>query len=720
MSRKILIALASGIALGLFFGESLAFLGIFGRAFVQLLQITVLPYVAGSLIFGFGSLGRQEARLVFTRGGALLAAIWTMALALVFLSPLALPAGKGGSFFSAAPQEAEHPIDWVGLYIPANPFYALANNVVPAVVVFSVLCGVALMGLPKKAALLEPLAVFNDAMGRVGSLVSKTTPYGIFAIAAHTAATMRLDEFERLQGFLLLYAGFACLLTFWLLPGLAAAITHVPHRRLVLGSQDALVTAFVTSNLFIVLPQLVDHARALLAAGGPRDEKEGELVDVLVPTSFNFPHAAKVFSLAFVPFVGWYAGMPLALSQYPTLAGAGLLATFGSINTAIPFVLDLVQIPADHFQLFVVAGVLNSRFGAMTSAMHTLVIAVVGACLITGRLRADKPRLVRFAAASVLLVGGFVLGTRLLLARALPDPATRAQVLAAIQPREPRAPATFVDEIEAPQPQDARPAAPLPRGTRLEAIQAKGLIRVGFDPDTIPWAFLNGAGEPVGFDAEMAHRLALALGARLEHVAMPRERFPAALASGRLDVVMSGVRVTPRTVEFAALSQPYAEEEVALLVPDHRREELASLAYLGTHPVRLAIIGRPEWLEALHRALPDAEPVPVRSEADFVSGRVQADALVTSWERACAWSLLYPQLAPALPQPRIGRMPLAWAAPLGEIELARMLDSFVDAARANGQLESARRHWILGEATRVHGPRWSIARDVLGWWRERR
>ena len=47
-----------------------------------------------------------------------------------------------------------------------------------------------------------------------------------------------------------------------------------------------------------------------------------------------------------------------------------------------------------------------------------------------------------------------------------------------------------------------------------------------------------------------------------------------------------------------------------------------------------------------------------------------------------------------------------------------MLDAFVDVQRTTGRLDSARTHWILGEATRTRGPRWSVARDVLGWWQE--
>ena len=363
-----------------------------------------------------------------SRGGLLLAVLWALSLGLVFLLPLALPAGKGGAFFSFAGLEPERAIDWLDLYIPANPFRSLANNVVPAVVVFAVLAGVGLMALPRKQVLLEPLHVFNEAMGRVGSLLARLTPFGIFAIAGNTAGTMQLDEFGRLQGFVLTYAVFACLLTFWLLPGLVAALTPVSHRRMVAISQDALVTAFVTSNLFIVLPILVERSRALLAERRAQDgatdgEREDELVDVLVPTSFNFPHGAKVLSIGFVLFAGWYAGVEIPAARYPALAGAGLLAVFGSINTAIPFLLDLVRVPADLFQLFVVSGVLNSRFGAMTSAMHTLVVAVLGTCLITGRIEVRRARLVRYLAVSALLVAAAVLGSRALLGLVMPEPA---------------------------------------------------------------------------------------------------------------------------------------------------------------------------------------------------------------------------------------------------------------------------------------------------------
>ena len=719
LSKQILIALVAGVSVGLFFGDKVGFLEIGGRAFVQALQVTVLPYVAGSLIAGFGSMRREDARLMASRGGLLLALLWALSLGLVFLLPLALPAGKGGAFFSFAGLEPERAIDWLDLYIPANPFRSLANNVVPAVVVFAVLAGVGLMALPRKQVLLEPLHVFNEAMGRVGSLLARLTPFGIFAIAGNTAGTMQLDEFGRLQGFVLTYAVFACLLTFWLLPGLVAALTPVGHRRMIAISQDALVTAFVTSNLFIVLPILVERSRTLLAERRAKDgatdgERENELVDVLVPTSFNFPHGAKVLSIGFVLFAGWYAGVDIPAARYPALAGAGLLAVFGSINTAIPFLLDLVRVPADLFQLFVVSGVLNSRFGAMTSAMHTLVVAVLGTCLITGRIEVRRARLVRYLVVSALLVAGAVLGSRALLGLVMPEPARAAELLGGLAARPPLAPVTL---LRTPPPP---PEPPTPRGSRLAEVFESGRLRVGVAEDSVPWAYVNAKGEVVGFDAEMAHSLALQLGVRLEFVLLPQDldRILETLDTGVVDLIMSGTRASTRNAARVAYSQPYAEEAVAFLVEDYRREEFATIAGLRGRRLRIGAPPVPEWHEALKRALPEAEIVPVLSIRDFVEKRTPLDAMLTSWERACAWSLLYPAFSPVAPEPRPGLTALAYVLPRDEPELLRVVDTWIGVTRASGRFDSARAYWVLGQAARQKKPRWSLARDVLGWWKD--
>jgi len=421
-----------------------------------------------------------------------------------------------------------------------------------------------------------------------------------------------------------------------------------------------------------------------------------------------------VLSIGFVLFAGWYAGAEVSPARYPALAGAGLLSVFGSINAAIPFLLDLVRLPADLFQLFLVSGVLNSRFGAMTSAMHTLVVAVLGTCLVTGRIELRPARLARYAVLSLLLIAASVLGTRALLARLLPAPAQAAELFAGLSPRPPLAPATLLKEL--PPAPDPAPA----HGTRLSAILGSGRLRVGFDPDSLPWAFVSGRGEIVGFDAEMAHSLALQLGVRLEFVLLPRERWVEAVNSGVVDIVMSGTRASTRLAAQVAYSQPYSQEAIAFLVEDYRRDEFATIDGLRGRRLRVGALPIPEWIEAVQRALPDAEIVPVLSIRDYAEKKVPLDAMLTSWERASAWGLLYPELGPVAPEPRQGATALAYLLPRDEPDLLRTVNTWIDVARGFGRFESARDYWVLGKAARQKKPRWSVARNVLGWWAEER
>ncbi len=109
--------------------------------YVKLLQMTVLPYVTVSLVSGLGALRLEQAKALAVRCGLLLLVLWGLALAAVFLFPLIFPRIETASFFSTTLLEGREPFNFVGLYVPTNPFSSLANNVVPAVVLFSIVLG---------------------------------------------------------------------------------------------------------------------------------------------------------------------------------------------------------------------------------------------------------------------------------------------------------------------------------------------------------------------------------------------------------------------------------------------------------------------------------------------------------------------------------------------------------------------------------------------------
>jgi Na+/H+-dicarboxylate symporter/ABC-type amino acid transport substrate-binding protein len=708
-SARIVAGIAGGLALGLFAGERTSALQIVADAYVKLLQMTVLPYVTVSIIGGLGALDAAHAWALGKRVGFILAMLWALALAAVLLFPLMFPPNQNASFFSTTLLEEREPFDFLNLYIPTNPFYSLANNVVPAVVLFSILVGVALIGIPKKALLLDVLATTGLAVSKATSFVVALTPLGVFAIAAVVAGTLSVDELKRLQVYLVSYVGVSLLLSLWVLPGLVAALTPVPYRALISRTRDALVTAFMTTSLFAVLPLLTEQAKALVREHAGVDAEQEAATDVILPASFNFPHTGKLLSLSFVPFAGWFAGAPVPFREYPRLAGAGLLVMFGNVNAAIPFLLDLLRIPADTFRLFVTSSIVNARFGALLAAMHTLAIAVLGTCAVAGKLTLDGRKLLRFACITVLLTAGVVGGMRGLLQVGLNRSYNKDAMLTGMGLlRDPGTGRTF---------HRGQLVPPLPAITTsvLDRVRDTGVLRVGYFEDSLPYAFFNRGGELVGFDVEMAFQLARDLGVRAEMAPVDRMVVDAGLDASVCDLVMSGVVVTGERSMYVQFSASYLDETVAFVVPDHLMSafsEWSSVRAMGR--LRLGVPRAPYFIRKIRDELTEVDIVPIdRMDDMFVPHEPPIDAMVLTAERGSAYTLLHPEYSVAVPKPRPFRVPLAYVIAGRDRAMAAMVDTWIELKRKDGTIDKLFAHWILGQDAAPKRPRWSVMDNVL-------
>jgi Na+/H+-dicarboxylate symporter/ABC-type amino acid transport substrate-binding protein len=714
-SRKILLGLVLGVATGLFLGDRAAPFHLLADGFVRLLQMTVLPYVTVSLIAGIGGLDAATARRLFLRVGALTLVLWGLALFAVFLMPLAFPLLETASFFSTTLIEERPPVDFLSLYIPSNPFYSLANSVVPAVVLFSAVLGIALMGVSGKERLIEWLQIVERTLARANRLVVRLTPLGLFAIAAHTAGTLDLDQVARLRVYLVAYGAMALLLSLWVFPGLVACLTPIPARRVLEATQDVLITAFMTADLFIVLPTLIERSKLLLAEHGPPEPDEGSAPDVIVPAFYNFPHAAKMLSLSFVLFAAWYSETVLGLADYPRLVGVGVVSLFGSTNVALPFLLDFARVPADTFQLFLATGVLNSRFGTLAAAMHMVVLALAGTYALSGRLRVSGPRVLRYGLVTAGLTaatlagigvalralgGGTYEGARLAGGMGLLRPASDGAIVLPELPADP-------------------PARPREGASILETVRARGRIRVGFIADQRPYSHFNARGELVGFDVEMAHALAGELGVVVEFAPVPRDQFEEVLQAGRVDVMMAGILLTTRRASRVGFSPPYLDETAAFVVPDHRRAEFSDAEWVRAQTgLRVGVPDLPYLRQVMEREFPNVTivPVPLTDPEGVLAGRSGGlDAVFLTAERGSFLTLLYPAYSVAVPHPLEMRVPLAYPVARHDVEMARFLGLWIELKRKDGTIQALYDHWILGKSARARRPRWSILQDVLGW-----
>src|SRR5262249_25944659 len=155
-----------------------------------------------------------------------------------------------------------------------------------------------------------------------------------------------------------------------------------------------------------------------------------------------------------------------------------------------------------------------------------------------------------------------IAGTRALVGRATSRPYDKDKILAGMQALRHRGDAQIF----------RTPAPPLPPlvGSVLDRVHARKTLRVGYLDDSLPYVFVNGAGDLVGLDVEMAQQLAGELRVGLELVPVNRRFFEEGLDPSECDLVMSGAAITAERASHVRFSTSYLDETVALIVLDHR------------------------------------------------------------------------------------------------------------------------------------------------------
>jgi len=710
LSTQVLVGLVLGLLAGVCFGERMEPLQEVGKAFILLLQMPVLPYITLSLITGLGQLNYQQVKMLALKVGSLLLLSWGLALAAMFVMPLTFPVWQSASFFSTSLVTKPEEVNFLTLFIPANPFYSFANNLVPAVVLFSAAVGLALIGIEQKQGLLSSLTVLNRAVTLVTNFVSKLTPIGVFAVVASAAGTMRLEDLSKLQVYLWTYMAIALVLTLWVLPSLIMSCTPLTYRQVVGQTQDVLVTAFATGSALIVLPLLIERSKELLRQSALSNETTEATVEVIVPAFTSFPKIGTLLPMSFVLFAGWFAGASVPVAKYPVFAMTGLVSFFGSVNVAMPLLLDVLRIPVDLFQLYLPLTVITSRFAVLLTVMNNLVLTLLGACAVGGLLTVRWGRLLRVAVLTVVITGVTLAGLRAFFTLALDTTYRKDEIIADMQLLHTKVPAVV---YRTPQPAPADDS----QQSRLERLRSRGILRVGYLPDNLPFAYFNAANDLVGFDVEMAHTLARDIGVKLEFVPVTRDRMAEQLQAGDYDIIMSGVVATPQRAFNMAFSASYLDETLALIVKDYRREEFSSReAIRHLKAPRIGVPNVPYYVDKVRRYLPQAELVLLNSITEFFEGRgEELDAMVYTAEAGSAWTLLYPAYTVAIPQPDVLKAPLAYPLARGDQEMVDFINLWIELKKKDKTITQLYDYWILGKHAVPESPRWSVIRNVLHW-----
>ncbi len=384
----------------------------------------------------------------------------------------------------------------------------------------------------------------------------------------------------------------------------------------------------------------------------------------------------------------------------------------------MPFLLDLVKLPRDLFQVYVSLDVITVRFVTLVAATHYATIGLIGTMAMVGKLRFRWFGLLRFALISSVLVAVVLAGVRGFYTYVVVAPYTKADALRSLDFQGLPQPATVYTKIPPERLQGSQKPA------SFDEILERGVLRICYQPNEYPSAFYNNASPPqlVGFDVEVAHRLARRRQLTIEFLPARHENEAAErLNKGVCDIYMRTLPLTAGRTRKFAMTEPVYRSALGLVVRDHRRDEFREWDALrdAGDSLRVGLDGSSESISVMQDILPEATTLPiedmVEQNAILESGAEGIDAIADMAEEGAAWTLLYPSFSLVVPQPTVFT-PVTYAVAAGNRDLLEPVNAWLVAEKAKGTIDALYDYWMLGGAIETdRPPRWSVIRDVLGW-----
>lgn len=120
--------------------------------------------------------------------------------------------------------------------------------------------------------------------------------------------------------------------------------------------------------------------------------------------------------------------------------------------------------------------------------------------------------------------------------------------------------------------QDAQQA--LSSESAIEAIKERGAIRVGMST-FVPWAMRDKNGDLIGFEIDVASKLADDMGVEIEFVPTAWDGIIPALLAGKFDVIIGGMSITPARNLTVNFTNAYANSSLGVMANKELAEGLA-------------------------------------------------------------------------------------------------------------------------------------------------
>jgi len=229
----------------------------------------------------------------------------------------------------------------------------------------------------------------------------------------------------------------------------------------------------------------------------------------------------------------------------------------------------------------------------------------------------------------------------------------------------------------------------------LEQINQRGTLRVGMST-FVPWAMRNTQGELIGFEIDVAKRLAKDSGWKVEFVPTAWDGIIPALLAKKFDVIIGGMSITPERAKSVFFTTPYSHSGVQVAANKDLASGFSSFDDFNSRKVKIAARRGAFTVQIARETFPKAKILQFDDDAqafqEVLNGN--AHAVIASSPKP-EFEVIKHENILFLPfSERLSKGNEAFAVRLGEEDKKAFFDQWIQARTQDGWLSERYEYWF--------------------------
>ncbi|MBR9986450.1 MAG: transporter substrate-binding domain-containing protein [Desulfosarcina sp.] len=233
------------------------------------------------------------------------------------------------------------------------------------------------------------------------------------------------------------------------------------------------------------------------------------------------------------------------------------------------------------------------------------------------------------------------------------------------------------------------------RDSVVEQVIQRGVLRVGMST-FVPWAMKDKTGKLVGFEIDVATRLAEDMGVKVEFIPTKWSGIIPALLTGKFDVIIGGMGILPSRNLKVNFTDPYDFTGMSIVAGKKMAAGMTGIEAFNKADVIIAARLGSTAVTATKKYLPNAEIRMFDDEAqayqEVINGRVHA--VVGSAPTPAFQAIKYPDKLFLPIEGTFTREPIGFAVQKGDVDTLNYFNNWIGYVAAEGWLKERKTYWF--------------------------